>query len=84
MNPTNYINTLQHFIQQLSDYIPHTHTHTRTHKRTHARARIHTHTHTHRHTYTRETNGTQMYAYTHTGKEFIVQRKKMGLEGRFR
>ena len=35
MNPTNYINTLQHFIQHLSYHFQHTHVHTHTHNCTH-------------------------------------------------
>ena len=39
MNPTNYTNTLQHFIQQLSHHRQHTHT--RTQARTHAHITTH-------------------------------------------
>ena len=40
MNPTNYINTLQRFIQHLSYHFQHMHAHTHTH--THTQSQWHT------------------------------------------
>ena len=66
MSPTNYRNTLHHFIQYLSHHFQQTHTHT--HACTHVRAHIHTHTH--------KTNDTQLRA--HRGTAFRVLRIKDG------
>ena len=93
MNPTIYINTLQHFNQQLSHHFQHTHarTHTRAphaytpHRRAGARAPTHTH-HMHTHTpHARAGTHTRTHARTHTEERPSQSRgEKKGLEGRFK
>ena len=72
MNPTNYINTLQHFIKHLSRHF----------QRTHARAHRHIQTHTHQNngTHTKKALRVQRRKHGSWGQSWVSVDEPLGID----